>query len=74
MNPQVALMILSLSCGDPALSFRDFYARYFHPGGTSSWAGFTGERTDTVMKRVADATGDYVEYRTARAETCGASK
>ena len=70
MNAVVALMILNISCADPALTFREFYARV-HIG---PYPGFHGERMDTVYDRLANTAGDYVEYRAMRAATCGAVK
>ncbi len=70
MNAAAALMILNISCADPVLTFREFYARV-HIG---PFPGFNGEQLPTVYDRMANTAGDYVEYRAARAATCGAGK
>jgi hypothetical protein len=71
MNPAVALLIASLSCQDPALSFREFYAK-INPGlGTAEhWMGRNYEDTTTVIVRELDAAADFLDYRAARMEKC----
>jgi hypothetical protein len=76
MNPQVALMILTLTCSDPVQPFRDFYSRYYVARTTEGHfrLGYTGEQLDWVYPRVADAIGDYADYRVARANLCGGQR
>lgn len=75
MNPLVALMIASLTCGTPPMTFRDFYRSYYHAAGPGqSWMGQRGEETATVIRRVMDATADFNDYRVVWAEQCGTKR
>lgn len=70
MNPAAALLILNIACADPALTFREFFARTV----MGPFPGVPGEQYHIVYDRLANLAGDYAEYRAARAATCGAGK
>ena len=71
MNPAaVALLIASISCSDPALSFREFYAKLYPGMPASHWMGRNYEDTSTVIIRELDAVADFADYRVARMEKC----
>lgn len=75
MNPAAAALILTLSCQQPALNFRDFYQQPYRDQEPA--AGWFGQRLDTlqnVVIRMANAQADWLEYRVARFEKCGAAK
>ncbi len=66
MNPAVALLIMSLSCQDPALSFREFYAKI----NGAPMLGADGEIIATAVRREMDAAADFLDYRVGRMERC----
>lgn len=70
MNAGVILLMATLSCTDPALSFREFYGKYYFYAGSGWWAGMRGETNDAILRRESDAMADFVEYRVARMEKC----
>lgn len=70
MNFLVALLIGSLSCAEPALSFRDFYTKYYAPGTKEHWQGYNGESMQSIFVRQSEASADFLEYRVARMEKC----
>jgi len=76
MNPQVALLIANLVCTDPVQPFREFYGRYYMPPTLEGRfrLGQSGEPWEYVFPRVADAIGDYADYRAARATMCGGAR
>jgi len=66
MNPAVALMIMSLSCQDPALTFREFYAKI----NGAPMLGASGELIVNAVRREMDAAADFLDYRAGRMEKC----
>lgn len=74
MNPVVAMMIASLSCTDPSMTFRDFFGRYYLSPARPHWAGREAESFQSIVTRVLDATADYQDYRAARLDKCGPSR
>jgi hypothetical protein len=66
MNAQLAILIATLSCQDPALGFRDFYAQFY----SHRWPGAYGENFTEVFRRESDAAADFLDYRVARMEKC----
>ncbi len=67
MNPAVAIMLMSLSCQDPALTFREFYAEL---NGGMPLLGYNGELVTTAVRREMDAAADFLDYRVGRMEKC----
>jgi hypothetical protein len=74
MIPQLLALLVGLAtCGQPPPypTFRDFYrANYHDSGGVGHWAGSRGEIASEVLKRLADAEADYIDYRLAVMEKC----
>jgi hypothetical protein len=67
MNPAVALLIASLSCQDPALTFREFYAAKLNG---APMLGANGEIISQAVRREMDAAADFLDYRAGRMEKC----
>jgi hypothetical protein len=67
MNPAVTLLIASLSCQDPALTFREFYAKIVV---APPMLGSSGEIIANAVRREMDAAADFLDYRAARMEKC----
>ena len=70
MSPAVALFLMALSCQDPAMNFREFFAKFYSAGGSIHWSGIVGETQQTVVIRQIDAAADFLDYRVARMEKC----
>lgn len=66
INPAVALLIMTLSCHDPALNFREFYAKI----AGAPMLGANGEIISTAVRREMDAAADFLDYRAGRMEKC----
>ncbi len=66
MNPAVAIMLMSLSCQDPALTFREFYAKF----NGAPMLGASGEMITMAVRREMDAAADFLDYRAGRMEKC----
>lgn len=63
------MLIASLSCSDPALSFREFYA-VTHQGEPAFPSGYRYETVENYLTRLSAAYGDFLDYRVARMEKC----
>lgn len=73
MNQLVALMLASLSCSNPPMSFRDFYSKFYLSTAEVSvahWSYRAMESPAQAFGRLADAQADYAEYRAERADKC----
>lgn len=73
MNTATALLIATLSCADPAMNFREFYAQT-RPGDPAFPRGFHYEIASDYLMRLAQATADFVDYRAARADKYGRAR
>lgn len=68
----LAAIIATISCADPPLTFRNFYASYYvSTGPGQSWMGFRSEAISSVVERVMESTADFADYRAAYADKCG---
>lgn len=72
MNPLVAVLIASLTCGTPPLKFRDFFHDYYLPSpSAANGLALRGETADQAVSRLMNATADYSEYRAVWMDQCG---
>lgn len=61
----VSLFLQPDACDRKPWRFVEFYdvaCYHYVDGARGGWAGASGERTDQVMKRVADGVAEYQDY------------
>jgi hypothetical protein len=67
MSPAVvALLVSSLLCQQPAMNFREFYAKL----NAMPMLGANGEIVSDAVRREMNAAADFLDYRAARMEKC----